>query len=353
LRTGILRAGKLEDRMTMHVADAFDPSAPCSRWLQFLQEVFEKNGDLIDFIHRAVGYSLTGDTSEQSIYFCFGRGANGKGRFFEALRHVLGPYAYDAPFSTFEASARATIPNDLAALCGRRFVTASETAENTRLNEARLKALSGCDPLTARFLNQEFFTFTPMCKLWLAVNHKPRVTDDSLGFWRRVKLIPFPHTFEGAADDKHLDEKLHAEAQGILAWAVRGALEWQERGLEPPKTVQAATDEYRRESDPLAEFVATKCIRGERFRAPVTALYKAYVWWALAAGLRDRDTLSIQAFGRRMAEEFKREHTRTGTEYVGIGLAAVTDTASGNPSKIKAVTIPRPFPHSSPEKIPV
>jgi putative DNA primase/helicase len=279
--------------MTLHVAHPFDPCAPCPRWLQFLQEVFDNDADLADFIPRAVGYSLTGDTSEQSIYFCLGRGANGKSRFFAGVRYVLGPYAYDAPFSTFEASARATIPNDLAALGGRRFVTVSETAENMRLNEARIKALSGCDPITARFLNQEFFTFTPTCKLWLAVNHKPRVTDDSLGFWRRVKLIPFTRTFQGADDDKHLDEKLRAEAQGILAWAVRGTLEWQQRGLEPPNAVRAATDEYRTESDPLAEFMSARCVQGEQLRVTASGLYKAYAEWAKATGLRDRDTLSI------------------------------------------------------------
>ena len=153
----------------------FDASAACPRWMQFLVEVF---GDpaLVDYIWRAVGYSLTGDISEQCVFTCHGSGANGKSVFLSLLRALAGEYAFNAPFSTFELGSRPSIPNDLAALVGRRLVTALEINEGVRLNEARLKSLTGGDPTTARFLHGEFFSYQPVGKFWLAVNHRPRVT---------------------------------------------------------------------------------------------------------------------------------------------------------------------------------
>ncbi len=164
LRSGTLRGGAPQDRITLHSDVPFEPDARCPRWLRFLDEVFGADQELIDYIWRAVGYSLTGDTSEQCVFTCYGSGANGKSVFLNSLRAVGGSYVYNVPFSTFELEARTSIPNDLAALAGRRQVTASETNEGVRLNEGRLKALTGCDPVTARFLHGEFFTFRPVAK---------------------------------------------------------------------------------------------------------------------------------------------------------------------------------------------
>ncbi|MDZ4278289.1 MAG: phage/plasmid primase, P4 family, partial [Dehalococcoidia bacterium] len=255
LRTGEFRSGRPEDGITLHTDAPFDPSAECPRWLRFLEEVFRGDHDLIDYIGRSVGYSLTGDTREQCLFLCYGSGSNGKSVFLSTLRAVAGGYAYNSPFSTFELDKRASIPNDVAALAGRRLVTSSETNEGTRLNEARLKALTGGDAMTARFLHGEFFTFEPVAKFWLAVNHRPLVTDDSYGFWRRVRLIPFTRVFKGEEDDQQLAETMRAELPGILAWAVRGALEWRRRGLAPPDAVLLATETYRSDSDPLAPFL--------------------------------------------------------------------------------------------------
>src|SRR5262249_35646441 len=155
---------------------------------------------------------------------------------------------------TVELQNRASIPNDLAALTDRRLVTASETNDGARFNEARIKALTGCDPITARFLHGEFFTFRPVAKFWLSVNHKPRVADDSYGFWRRVRLIPFTRQFRDDADTQ-LETKLREELPGILGYLVRGCLEWQRQGLKPPTRVQAATETYREESDSLGQFI--------------------------------------------------------------------------------------------------
>jgi putative DNA primase/helicase len=145
------------------------------------------------------------------------------------------------PFSTVELRDRSANPNDLAALVSRRLAVASETHDGVRLNEARVKALTGCDPITARFLHCEFFTFDPVAKFWLSVNHKPIVRDDSYGFWRRIRLVPFRQQF---AIDSTLMERLWDEATGILAWCVRAALARQEQGLRPPSAVIDATQEY-------------------------------------------------------------------------------------------------------------
>jgi putative DNA primase/helicase len=220
LRTGKLRDGKRSDLITMHTDVVFEPRAACPRWLSFVDQIFGGDRELIGYVRRAMGYCLTGDTTEQVVFLCYGSGANGKSTFLDVLRYVLGDYAYNLPFSTFELKARSPIPNDVAALPGRRFVTALETNESAPLNEARLKLLTGRDPVSARLLYREFFTFTPTAKFWLATNHKPEVADDSPGFWRRIRLIPFLQQFVGDRADKDLVSKLKAEASGILRWAV-------------------------------------------------------------------------------------------------------------------------------------
>jgi len=322
LRTGQLRPGNRDDRITMNTGIDYDPNAKCPRWEQFLAEVFEDNA-LIDWLWRALGYSITGDTTEQCIFIGHGIGANGKGVFSGALQGILGDYAYSSPFSTFELYQRTSIPNDLAALENRRFVNSSETNDNTRLNEARIKAISGCDPITARFLHEEFFTFWPHLKLWLFVNHKPKVVDDSFGFWRRVRLIPFTRQFTGEDEDLRLAEKLRAKASGILTWLVQGCLEWQRRGLEPvPECVKAATQEYKAESDVLAGFVADRCIELPQASVKASEFYTEYKNWAEGEGLQGREVLSSTAFGRRMGERYSKVKARNSNFYSGIGLVS-------------------------------
>ena len=196
LRTGKLRDGRPEDRITMSVRATYDPAATCPRWCRTVRRIFGGDRDLIDYLQRALGYSLTGITHEQCLFLNWGDGANGKGTLMNTVAWVLGDYADDLPFSALELHRRASIPNDVAKLVGKRFVTSSETSDNIRLNEARIKALTGCDPITARFMHAEFFTFQPDAKFWLATNHKPLVHDDSYGFWRRMRVIPYKQRVE-------------------------------------------------------------------------------------------------------------------------------------------------------------
>lgn len=321
LRTGELRPGKQEDKITMQSPVIFDAEAQSPRWLQFLDEIFSGDMELIEWLQRYMGYCLTGDTREQTVAIPYGKGANGKTRLLAILRHVLGDYAYDAPFSTFELTQRSVIPNDLAALVGKRLVTSSETNEGTRLNEARVKALSGQDSITARFLHAEFFTFEPVAKFFLAVDHRPRVQDDSYGFWRRVRLIPFNREFKGSTDDKMLLEKLTAESSGILNWLIAGCVKWQQQGLEPtPDCVLRATEEYQTESDPLSQFILDECALTAQAWVKATDIYKSYLRWCDDQGMREKEKMTNTAFGRRMGQKFKKVHNRDGTFYHAVGL---------------------------------
>ncbi|MCJ7510138.1 MAG: phage/plasmid primase, P4 family [Dehalococcoidia bacterium] len=321
LHTGALREGRPDDRITMHSPVPYDPEARCQRWLAFLREVFGDDDELLDFIWRACAYSLTGLTNEECHFLCFGSGCNGKGTFNRVQRDILGDYAANTAFSTLEMSSRNSIPNDLAALYGKRLVTASELNEAVRLNEARMKMLAGQDPVTARFLHGEYFTFVPNAKFWLAVNHKPIVNDDSTGFWRKIRLIPFIQCFEGRAD-RNLKDALKSEYPGILAWMVDGCLEWQRRGLDPPPSVRAATEQYRAESDPIADFLRDRCTTGAELTARAGELYIAYQSWALTQGLKEREQLTATRFGRLMGQRFPKDSDRDGTFYQGIALRA-------------------------------
>jgi putative DNA primase/helicase len=297
LRTGSLRPGKPNDYITLHSAIAFDPDAKCPRFDRFLEEIFEGDPDLISYVHRAVGYSLTGDASEQCFFCCHGEGANGKSTFLNAIRFVLADYVCNLPFSAFELRARSSIPNDIATLPGRRFVTAIETDESALLNAARIKALTGGDPITARLLYRDLFTFISVAKFWLAFNHRPVVADDSHGFWRRVHLIPFNCQFDPGAEPD-LPHILRAEAPGILAWAVRGCIEWKQHGLVPPASVVEATKTYREASDPLRDFVADRCILDPNAQVSVAALFSEYAEWCLQIG--EQKPFARPEFTRRL-----------------------------------------------------
>ncbi len=330
LRSGKLEDGVRDDRITRHVPHSYNPDAKPTLWLQFLEEIFDSDEALINFVHRAVGYTLTGSTREQVFFVLFGRGSNGKGVFMETLRHVLGPYAYDAGFSTFEDNkGYAGHSEAVAELAGTRFVTASETSEGSKLNEQRLKALSHGDTTSAAFKYKKRFEFKPECKIWLGLNHKPKVQDDSLGFWRSVRLIPFNVQFTDTGEpgpdrDKNLVEKLKREAPAILSWAVRGAVQWQQDGLQTPETVERATEAYENESDPLARFVSECCTLNANAATPSGELYKAYQEWAEREGIPKREQVSHTSFGRRMGATFEKKRLpRNGRKprcYVGIGL---------------------------------
>ena len=323
LRTGMIRSGHPDDRLTMQVPVQYNVKAECPRWQQFLHQVFQRDGELIGFVQRALGYSLTGSVREQVLFLCHGTGSNGKSVFLDMLRNVLGDYAMNIPFTVLELQQRPSLTNDLASMAGRRLVTSSETNESTRLNEARIKALTGGDPITARFLYSESFTYEPVAKFWLAVNHLPRVRDDSYGFWRRVRVLPFNEQFTGDDADKGLPFKLLEELPGILNWGVQGALNWRLVGLAPPSAVMTATQAYRKDNDELDGFVADCCVVADGVRAEPGHLFSEYQRWSKEQGILERHRLGSRSFGTRIRERFGDSVSSNGKRYfLGIGLKA-------------------------------
>jgi phage/plasmid-associated DNA primase len=239
------------------------------------------------------------------------------------LRARTGAYGGNLPFSALELNGRSSGGFDIADLPGKRLVTSSETNETSPLNEARMKALTGGDPITAARKYGHPFEFRPVAHFWLAVNHLPVVRDDSDGFWRRLRLIRFQRKFEGADVDPDLESELLAELPGILAWAVRGAVEWYSNRLQAPDSVVGATLLYRQDSDPVQDFLTAQCVVREGTFVQAGALYAAYTEWADGNGLGSKEMLTGTAFGRRMGERFAHTKERSGKKYEGVGLLSV------------------------------
>jgi putative DNA primase/helicase len=254
LRTGKVRVHRRKDLITKLAPVPFEPAAECPLWLAFLDRVMGGNAELIEYLQRIIGYSLTGEIREHVLAFFYGQGANGKSTFLTAIHEMLGDYASPAPRGLLFRSRGERHPTELASLHGRRFVTCSEVEEGQTFDEALTKDLTGGDPIECRRMREDFWSFQPTHKLTLAGNHKPTVRGDDEGIWRRMRLVPWTVTIPEAERDMRLTEKLRAELPGILAWAVRGCLAWQERGLDAPAAVREATAEYRQENDALGEF---------------------------------------------------------------------------------------------------
>jgi P4 family phage/plasmid primase-like protien len=318
LRGGSFRKSHPYDYLTMQLGCEFSPEAKAPRWEKFLREVFGGDEQLIEYIQRAVGYSLTGDTSEQVLFLCYGSGANGKSVFLEVVRQLLGDYAGAASFDTFDAGNRNSASNDLAALKGKRLVTVIETEEDRRLAEAKVKMVTGQDEITCRFLFKEFFTYRPQFKLWMAMNHKPVIRGTDRGIWRRIRLIPFTQSFEGR-EDRGLIGKLTNELPGILNWALEGLRKWQESGLSVPKAVKEATEEYRRESDSIGQWLDERTARNIVSKLRASEAYRNYYEWALERGERP---FNQKNWGQTLIEKgHNRDRDREGMFYMGLALA--------------------------------
>ena len=319
LSTGGLRDFRPGDLITRATDVIYSESAECPRWLRFLDEIFAGDRQLINFVSRAVGYSLTGDTREQCLFILHGGGANGKSTFLETLLRLVGTHAAITSFSTFLVHQNPGAPrNDLAKLHGARLVKAAESQKQAALDEATVKEATGGDTMSARYLYQEYFDFRPQFKVWLTTNHLPdiRGTDDAI--WRRIHLIPFKQQFTGKSCDSKLRNKLERELSGILAWAVRGCLEWQRSGLGVASVVKAATLDYRRESDQIARFLKERCSRRGDDQASGHELYEAYSQWCSDRGEKPE---SNNTFAKRLAEHgIGKKRTQKGTMYKGVGL---------------------------------
>jgi putative DNA primase/helicase len=332
LRSGTLRPHDPADMLTTVLPADYDPEAKCPRWETFLGEIMPGMPEMVDYLRRVIGYGITGHTSEQCFCVLWGKGANGKSVFSETISSVFSAITTTTPFATFESKGSSGgIPNDIAALRGARLVMASEGESNKDMSEAVIKRLSGKDRVTARFLNKEFFTYQPTFLILLATNHKPGFRSQDEGLWRRVKLIPFRRFFAPHERDYDLDQKLLAEAPGIIAWAVRGAIEWYAGGLKDPDVVRNATKEYRETSDRLAGFYPDVLKpTGDLTRLDGTDAYNAYRDWCEAEGLQSREVWSRTMFYRAMEERgIQRVRTSRGQALIGVKLETATPTGPG------------------------
>jgi putative DNA primase/helicase len=322
LRTGELREHRPEDLITKLAPVAYDPDAQAPRFEQFLRETL-KTDDLIGFVRRFAGYSLTGSTEERVFAILHGAGKNGKSTLIELLQDVLGDYAKNTDTETILQKKYAGVGNDVAALKGARFVAAAEVEQGRRLAESKVKQLTGRDTVTARFLFAEPFDFRPQFKLWLSTNNKPEIKGTDNAIWDRIRLIPFTERFEGERQDNRLPEKLREEASGVLAWMVRGCLEWQAEGLGMAESVDAATQEYREEMDTLAAFIEDVCAVHAGAQASASNLWTAYKIWCEKAG---ENPGTQKTFGARLKDRgFSDFRFSAGAEkgrkgWAGIGL---------------------------------
>jgi putative DNA primase/helicase len=301
LRTGELRPHNRKELITKIAPVIYDDNAKCPSWEKFLSEIMSGSDDLIRFLQKAIGYSLTGSVTEQIFFILFGTGANGKSTFINTILHLLGDYALQTATETLLAKKHGNgIPNDVARLKGARFVASVEAEEGRHLAEALVKQLTGGDKITARYLYGEFFQFDPTFKIFLSVNHKPVIKGADHGIWRRIRLIPFNVTFPPEKRDANLSTKLEAELPGILRWAVEGCLLWQKEGLEPPRAVKDATKDYRAEMDIVGEFIAECCEVDGGAKTPFKDLSKKYDDWSLKNGDPSPDK---NEFARALTEQ--------------------------------------------------
>ena len=283
LKTGRECPHNPSDRMTKITTAT--PRGECPTWIRFLDEVTGGDKELQAYLQRTVGYALTGSTREHALFFLYGTGANGKSVFLNTIAAILGDYATNAPMDTFMETRADRHPTDMASLRGARFVSSIETEQGRRWAESKLKSLTGGDKISARFMRQDFFEFPPQFKLFVAGNHKPAIRNIDEAMRRRLHLIPFTVTILPERRDKHLQQKLLAERDGILAWALKGCLEWQRLGrLDPPQVVREATDEYFEAEDALGRWLDERCVRAANARSLTAELFNDWKQWCEAAG---------------------------------------------------------------------
>lgn len=323
LATGKLLKHKKSDYITKIAHIQFDRRATAPRWYAFLEDIFAGDLALIGFIRRAIGYTLTGDTREHALFFCYGQGRNGKSTFLETIREMTGDYSIQADFATFQSSRNDGPRHDLARMRGARLVSAIEARGDRSFDETVLKQMTGGDTVTARNLYESSFEFKPQFKLWLAANHLPLVREQTEAFWSRILMVPFTVIIPAHKRKKNLGRQLVKELPGILNWALEGCEEWRKNGLMAPDTVRRAITEYKEEYDVLSEFIRERCKLERDEWTTRSALYQSFTdWWQETRG---RNPLSHTAFNRMLSERTdirpkKREGVRG---WRGIGILDV------------------------------
>ncbi|MBM9604215.1 DNA primase family protein [Desulfopila inferna] len=318
LRTGQITFHDPNDFITKMVPVDYDANSACPNFLKFLSQIMAENVEMLQYLQRFLGYTLTGNTREQCFHIFWGNGSNGKSTLLNLWTKLLSDYAKQAQPESFLDTNKGNINNDIARLNGARLATTTEPDDNQYLAEGILKQTTGSDTMTARFLRKEYFEFKPQFKLIMTTNHKPNIKGKDFGMWRRVRLVPFEITIPPHEQDQDLEEKLNSELPGILAWAVRGCLDWQKNGLGLPKVIADANAEYRQEMDVVGRFIEDCCTVGTDERVSSQILFTLYSGWCRQQG----ESLKTKvAFGKELKQKcFTPYRTSTERGWLGIGL---------------------------------
>ena len=301
LTAGEFRKRQPTDLITQVTGAAYDPDAECPLWTEFLDRIMNGNGELIAYLQTVMGLCLTGDIAEQIFVIFYGIGANGKSVFTDTMMGVLGDYAAKAPSALLEVRHNDEHPTAIASLFRKRLVIASEMEESRKLRVQLVKELTGDRTIKARLMRQDYFDFERTHKIILVTNHKPIIRDSSIAIWRRVRLIPFDVCIPPVDQDPKLLEKLRAEWPGILNWAIEGCRRWIDKGLHTPDIVKANTEQYEVEMDPLAEFIADRCILDAASADTVGRIKAEYADWADKNG--ERYKLNRNEFKARLEHQ--------------------------------------------------
>jgi len=331
LRTGKRRDGRPEDRITKSIGAVFDSEAECPIWLAFLESATKGDADLIEYLQRAVGYSLTGLVQKLAFFFLLGPSFTGKTTFIMTIRKMMGEYGWKIPTKILMQKDRlyGGPSESIANLRGVRFAYASETEENNRLAAALLKELVSGETMTADKKYEHEREFSQTWKIWLTSNYEPAVSDRSKGFWNRVKVILFESEVSGDQIDETLPAKLEKELPGILNWAIEGCLKQQVDGLREPKSVTDAVEQYRRDQDTIGRFIEDRCIEGQDEESEAGNLRDCYIEWAKKAGIGRLETLSTTLFGTEIGRRYRWKKGEKGKVYYGIGIKPIVEMIDG------------------------
>lgn len=300
LRTGTLRGYLPTDYVTKCGGAVFVETATCPQWEAFLLKSFNNDTEMVSYLARVIGYTLSGSVEAQCLWLHYGAGSNGKSTFMNVLSALMGDYATTANSSTIMSKPTSNISNDVARLKGARLVMINELEESKKLAEAEIKNMTGGEALTARYLHQEFITFYPQFKLHLTSNYKPSVYDNSHGLWRRINLINWAVIVKEADQDKQLFEKLKGELSGILNWALSGLQDYLKNGLQTPQRVLNDTAEFRTEMDSIGQFIEAYAYVDVEARGKASELYAKYSEWAKETG---RQPVNSMRFGNSLKDK--------------------------------------------------
>ena len=323
LQTGKLQPHRPADMITRLAPVAYKPDAKCPGFDRFMHETSCGSKALAGYIQRLIGIGLTGDVSEQIFPVLWGQGSNGKNTLLDLVLDMLGDYAGTAPPDLFTARKFAGHPTEIIDLMGKRLVVASETEQGTRLRVQFVKQATGDKKLKGRGMRQDFTEFNRTFTVLLVTNHKPQIDETTHAIWRRVKLVPFLNTVDEAADDKQLGTKLRRELSGVLAWAVRGCLDWQRDGLRQPAEVTEATAEYKAESNWVEQFAA-ECLKFDPIlHATSAGLAGALTAWSVETGL-DGDIQQLRTWLKDRGCKLTQARP-FGRCWKGVGLTAANE----------------------------